>query len=70
MTRILGFHGHGLGSMELSHGTECGVVSVKQCGMAERKFFYKGKVYDKQNLLGYNLFPPVEPILRVNFVEF
>lgn len=58
-------------SMELSHGTECGVVSVKQYGVAGNKFFFKkGKVYDKQNLLGYNLYPLTEPILRVNFAEF
>lgn len=43
MTRILGFRGHGLGSMELSHGTECGVVSVKQYGVADRNFFLKRK---------------------------
>ena len=32
--------------MELSHGIECGVVSVKQCGVAKKKK-KKGKVYDK-----------------------
>ena len=74
MTRILGFHGHGLGSMELSHGIECGVVSVKQCGVdkkkKEKKLKKKGKVYDNQNLLRYNLYPPIEPVLCVNFAEF
>ena len=33
--------------MELSHGIECGVVSVKQCGVAKKKKKKKGKVYDK-----------------------
>ena len=35
--------------MELSHGIECGVVSVKQCGVAKKKKKNKktGKVYDK-----------------------
>ena len=71
MTTVLGFRGHGLGSMELGHGIECGVVSVKQCGVDKKKEIKKkGKVYDNQNLLRYNLYPPIEPVLSVNFAEF
>ena len=47
MTRILGFHGHGLCSMELSHGIECGVVSVKQCGVDKKKKEKKFKKKEK-----------------------
>ena len=43
MTTVLGFRGHGLGSMELGHGIECGVVSVKQCGVDKKKEIKKKK---------------------------
>lgn len=64
MTRILGFHGHGLGSMELSHGIECGVVSVKQCGVDKKKKEKKFK--KKEKFMTTKIYWDIIYILQLN----